>query len=83
MSCVFSDAKIKIMALTNVLKDINGIEIKEGQDIIYVNNPDKIFKVIREENNLGHTEKFKRDNICYQSFLGFLEADNLTTFRVL
>lgn len=71
------------METTNELKDIEGLQIEEGQDIFYINNPEKVFLVIKKENELGHTVKFKDDKFCYQPFLLFLKKDDLLTFKII
>lgn len=72
------------MHTTNELRDINGIIIQNNQDIVYVKNPERIFKVIKTENGeLVHTEKFKSPYFRYQPFLRFLPSDDLKVFKII
>lgn len=72
------------MHTTNELRDINGIVIQNDQDIVYVNKPEIIFRVIEmEDGELGHTEKFKSPYFSYQPFLRFLPSDDLKVFKII
>lgn len=65
------------------IKDVHGINIEVGMDIVYIAKPEKIYTVIELDGIVGHTVKYKNPAISYQSRLLFLPSDNNKVFEII